>query len=527
MLLTRECLTARRSRDIVIKKIWGYTVGYRVYLKKNYKPVIRRVSDRPYPFGRGYYRLPVVILCAAAALILGMRSHDPSRVIPANLADHAGPKTTAPVLMDHPGPAVSGMEITTIAIPSPQHPEDIRPFPELEDPAVQGQEETPWSTVVVRKGDNLSLIFDRLELSPRDLHEIMALGGDTAILKRLKPDHELRYQVLEGRLAALEYDISHATVLSVKRHDEGFRAESVAAEIEKRIGEAEGVISHSLYLTARNAGLSDNLIMQLVGIYGWDIDFALDIREGDRFYVIFEEHHKNGAKVDDGPILAAEFINQDKSYRAVRYVHDDGHTDYYSDEGYSMRKAFLRTPVNFTRISSGFSLKRRHPVLNKMRAHKGVDYAAPAGTPVVATGDSTVTFAGNDGGYGKVVILRHGGKYSTLYAHLSGIARGVAAGKRIKQGQTIGYVGMTGLATGPHLHYEFRVNGVHHNPLTVELPKALGIPHEEMARFRTQTLPLLAQLDVITGKTAYSAAPRYVTPALALNDKSDTVHATD
>jgi murein DD-endopeptidase MepM/ murein hydrolase activator NlpD len=223
--------------------------------------------------------------------------------------------------------------------------------------------------------------------------------------------------------------------------------------------------------------------------------------------MIYEEKFKDGVKVQDGAILAAEFVNQGKSFRAVRYTHADGYTDYYNDTGYSMRKAFLRTPVNFTRISSGFSLGRKHPVLNTIRAHRGVDYAAPAGTPIKATGAGIVTFSGYKGGYGNVVILRHGEKYSTLYGHMSRFAKGISTGKRIKQGQTIGYVGMTGLATGPHLHYEFHVNGVHRNPLTVELPKALGIPGGIMADFKAKTTPLLSQLDnVITGQAIQTAS---------------------
>jgi murein DD-endopeptidase MepM/ murein hydrolase activator NlpD len=364
-----------------------------------------------------------------------------------------------------------------------------------------------WESLKVRSGDNLSLIFDRMRISPTVLQEIMSLGQDVAILKRLMPNHELRFQLENGELEAMQYDVSLTDTLHITREDTGYTAETIKTELETHITSTSGVITHSLFLTAQRAGLSDNLTMQLIELYGWDIDFALDIREGDRFYVIYEEKFKDGVKVQDGAILAAEFINQGKSFRAVRYTHNDGYSDYYNEEGYSMRKAFLRTPVNFTRISSGFSLGRKHPVLNKIRAHRGVDYAAPAGTPIKATGDGIVSFAGYKGGYGKVVILRHGEKYSTLYGHMSRFAKGISIGKRVKQGQTIGYVGMTGLATGPHLHYEFHVNGVHRNPLTVELPKALGIPGELMADFRTKTTPVLSQLDnVITGKAIQTAS---------------------
>jgi murein DD-endopeptidase MepM/ murein hydrolase activator NlpD len=246
--------------------------------------------------------------------------------------------------------------------------------------------------------------------------------------------------------------------------------------------------------------------MQLVAIYGWDIDFALDIRKGDKFKLIYEEKFKDDIKVSEGPILAAEFVNNKTSFKAVRYSLPEGNSDYFSETGASMRKAFIRTPLNFTRISSTFSLNRKHPVLNTIRAHKGVDYAAPSGTPVKAAGDGTITSIGRNGGYGRVIEIRHGGTYSTLYAHLSNYAKGLKKGSRVKQGQTVGYVGMSGLATGPHLHYEFRVNGVHRNPLTVQLPKADSIPDDLLVDFKDKSAPLLAQLEDLNRKKSILVA---------------------
>ena len=211
---------------------------------------------------------------------------------------------------------------------------------------------------------------------------------------------------------------------------------------------------------------------------------------------------KNGEKVGDGPIIAAEFINQKKVYRAVRYTSPEGDTNYYNEDGFSMRKAFLRTPVNFSRISSTFSLSRKHPVLNRIRAHKGVDYAAPTGTPIKSTGDGSVSFIGTNGGYGRMITIRHGGIYTTAYAHMSRYVSGLKKGKKVKQGDTIGYVGSSGLATGPHLHYEFRVNGSHRNPLTVQFPKAEGIPKEINGLIlRNKQTHLLAKLDISWRKT--------------------------
>ena len=257
----------------------------------------------------------------------------------------------------------------------------------------------------------------------------------------------------------------------------------------------------SLFLAGQRAGLSDKLIMEMVSLFGWDIDFALDIRKGDEFKLIYQEQYKDDQKVGDGPIVAAVFTNRNEAFRAVRYTTPDGDTNYYNENGASMRKAFLRTPLKFSRISSRFNLRRKHPVLNRIRAHKGVDYAAPTGTPIKATGDGTVTLAGRKGGYGRTVILKHGGTRSTLYAHMSSISKNIRRGKRVKQGQIIGYVGKSGLATGPHLHYEFRVNGVHRNPLTVKFPNASGVPKKYLADFKQQTAVHLAQLENQPGQS--------------------------
>ena len=279
------------------------------------------------------------------------------------------------------------------------------------------------------------------------------------------------------------------------KKDDNFTSEIITVELGTQVKQAGGVIRDSLFLSGQAAGLSDNLIMQLADIYGWDIDFIMDIRNGDRFNVIYEEKYKNLEKVTEGPVLAAEFINQGRKIRAVRYQREDGTADYYTDTGANMRKAFLRSPLKFSRISSHFNLRRKHPILNRIRAHKGVDYAAPTGTPIKVTGDGVIHHLGNKGGYGKTIIVKHGNKYSTLYAHLSRYKKGLRRGRPVKQGQVIGYVGKSGLATGPHLHYEFLVHGAHRNPLTVALPKAEGVPVAEMDQFKTRTTHLFAMLD--------------------------------
>ena len=238
--------------------------------------------------------------------------------------------------------------------------------------------------------------------------------------------------------------------------------------------------------------------MDMASVFGYDIDFAQDIRQGDEFDVIYEQKVANGKVVGTGNILSARFTNRGKTYTAVRYTNKQGNSSYYTADGNSMRKAFIRTPVDFARISSRFSMGRKHPILNKIRAHKGVDYAAPRGTPIKAAGDGKVLLAGRRGGYGNTVIIQHGNTYRTLYGHMQGFAKGVQTGGTVKQGQVIGYIGTTGLSTGPHLHYEFRVNGVHRNPLTVKIPAAQPLAKKYRVAFQKISAPLQTKLDILS-----------------------------
>ena len=353
-----------------------------------------------------------------------------------------------------------------------------------------------WTTVEIKPGDNLSLIFARHGFSKKDLHAILNVNATTKALRQIKPGQSIRMKVdKDGHVLGLIHEIDYLKSLHVEHKDNAFEASIIETQPEYRFGTALARINQSLFLDGQATGLSDATIMALTDIFGWDIDFVLDVRKGDQFSVVFEEIIKNGKKIKDGKILAAEFVNRGRKLRAVHYANRDGHSGYYSDTGAAMRKAFLRAPVNFTRISSKFNLKRRHPILNKLRAHKGVDYAAPHGTPIRATANGKVVHVGTKGGYGKTIVIKHGDSYSTLFAHMSRYARGMKKGSRVKQGQTIGYVGKTGLATGPHLHYEFLVNGVHKNPLKVNLPKALPIEKKYIDDFRAKAAPLLAQLD--------------------------------
>ena len=357
--------------------------------------------------------------------------------------------------------------------------------------------EPDWTKATVKSGDNLALIFARQGLSPQELDRIMRADKSTAVLKRLMPGQQFQFHIDNGQLQQLTYKIDALNTLKVSRSaNDEFTVATDTREMETRVTNTTGTIDSSLFLAGQKAGMSDNLIMELAGIFGWDIDFVLDIRAGDHFTLVYEELFLDGQKQGNGNILTAEFVNQGKTYRALRYTDAGSNSDYYSPDGRSMRKAFIRTPVDFTRISSRFG-KRRHPTLKRMKNHHGVDYVAPRGTPIKAAGDGKLTFVGRKGGYGKAVIIQHGGKYSTLYAHMSRIKPGMRRGKRIRQGQTIGYVGSTGRSTGPHLHYEFRVNGVHRNPLTVRLPDAAPIQAKYKADFLDKSHGLVALLDTL------------------------------
>lgn len=358
--------------------------------------------------------------------------------------------------------------------------------------------ERDWRTVTVRPGDTLAALFSRHGLGPTTVHHVAHLNGRTARLRDLKPGEELKLALDDdGDLSALRFELNEAELVEVVAGQDGLDARVIERPIETRVVRTSGVISDSLYLSARKAGLSDPLIMKLARIFAWDIDFVYDIRAGDRFFLVYEELYREGEKLRDGNILAATFVNRGESLTAVRYDTGDGRAEYYTPEGRNMRKEFLRTPVDFRRISSRFDPNRMHPSLGYRRPHRGVDYAADTGTPIIATGNGRVKSAGRDGGYGNRIIIEHAGRYSTLYAHLSKYARGVRAGARVEQGQIIGYVGMTGTATGPHLHYEFRVDGTHKDPLKVDFPAAESLAESERTAFRQAVRPLEAQLDAM------------------------------
>ena len=382
---------------------------------------------------------------------------------------------------------------------APEIPTLSTPAAKLETPAqITPEASGNWHTVTVKSGDSLAGIFTKLNISPQQLHALLQQGGATHNLKKIHPGQTLRLLTDdEHGLIKLSYPIDKLSSLEISRSGDDFEISTTHLTPERRKVSASATINSSLFLAGHNAGLSDSITMELAGVFGWDIDFALDIRKGDQFTVLYEEIYLDGELIDNGDILAAEFVNQGKRYQAVRYTDAGGRTDYYSLDGNSMRKTFLRTPVEFSRISSRFSNGRKHPILNKIRAHKGVDYAAARGTAIKSTANGKIVHKGKKGGYGNTLIIQHGSRYSTLYAHMSKYRGGLKKGSRVRQGQTIGYVGSSGLATGPHLHYELRVDGTHRDPLRVKLPGADPLNKKYMADFNSKAEALIAQIDLV------------------------------
>jgi len=349
-----------------------------------------------------------------------------------------------------------------------------------------------WQEHLVGRGDNLSTLFQRAKFSAKDVYEVSSSPKGKS-LRKLYPGETLRFGVSDiGQLVELHYIKTPLESHVFTRNQASFAAEKRIREPEVILSYREGVIKDSLYLSGKQSNLPDKLIMEMANIFGWDIDFVFDIRPGDSFSLLFEDRFIDGEKLSTGDIVAASFTNRNKNYQAVRYTNKKGQSNYYTAEGLSMRKTFLRTPLDIFRISDGFNLRRKHPIHKKIKAHRGVDYAAPRGTPVYAAGSGKVTEAGYSKYNGNYVFIQHGQTYITKYLHLD--KKKVRKGQAVKQRQLIGTVGSTGYSTGSHLHYEFLVNGVHRNPRTVTLPQARPIPKADRLEFNRVVTPVLAQL---------------------------------
>ena len=370
---------------------------------------------------------------------------------------------------------------------------------QTQTPFLQSVQDVPkqaqWSSRLIKPGETLSVIFEQMGLGYTALREMVASNHIAKELTELQVGKTLDYRILaNGELDQLIYHKNNLETITVTKTEHGFQVAKNVKDLQRVLTFTQGTIQSSLFWDAKRAGLSDNLTMQLANIYAWDIDFALDLRVGDKFSVLHEAFVDNNKVIKTGHIVAANFINKGKSHKAVRYDKENNKFKYYSPDGKSLHTRFLKTPVEFARISSKYNLRRKHPVLNRIRAHKGVDYAAATGTRVRSTASGKIIFRGRKGGYGNVVIVKHDRQYETLYAHLSKFRKKFKKGSRVEQGDVIGYIGSTGLATGPHLHYEFHVNGKHKNPLTVSLAQANPIRRGLLADFKAKTQPLLNRL---------------------------------
>jgi murein DD-endopeptidase MepM/ murein hydrolase activator NlpD len=363
-------------------------------------------------------------------------------------------------------------------------------------PAIQ--EDLPQNVeVTVQRNDTLDRIFRSVGIDNATLAELRTVPDVRKALDILRPGDIITLTHVDGALQSLNRRISDTLTLSVARGDDGFAVDFIENPLEVEVSGARARIETSLFDAGREAGMSATTVMVLANeIFGWDIDFANDIHAGDEFSVLYQRKFQDGAYVSDGRVLAAEFVNRGKVHRAVWFESADGSVKgYYTPEGKGMRKAFLRVPIDFARVSSGFNPKRRHPITGQVRAHRGIDFAAPTGTPIYAAGDGRIEFAGRKGGYGNAVVINHGKGITTLYAHMSRFGRSARNGRGVRQGEVIGYVGSTGASTGPHLHYEYRVKGVHKNPANIALPNT-EIPSRHLAEFRSQAEVALAQLEL-------------------------------
>ena len=338
------------------------------------------------------------------------------------------------------------------------------------------------------RGDTTAAFLARLGIDEEEAPRLARMKP----LRELRPGTHVSAEVsAEGSLLSLSFLTGRDVLVKIAPQGEGFAASEMPAPFETHLAMKSSVITSSLFGASDAAGIPDSVAIQLADIFAGDIDFHRDLRKGDYFHVVYETYRLNGRSVRAGRVMAAEFVNQGKGYRAVRYG-----TSYYTPEGKSLRKAFLRSPLEFSRVSSGFGM-RKHPLFKTWKKHEGVDYRAPVGTRVRSTGDGVVDFVGAKGGYGNAVVIRHRGQYSTVYAHLSRFPAGLRRGQRISQGDVIGFVGQTGWATGPHLHYEFLVSGQARNPFSLAMPSAHPVPADQLDDFREQAAPLLGRLDLI------------------------------
>lgn len=374
----------------------------------------------------------------------------------------------------------------------------VRTLPLPEKFASSDPDMTFWHQESIRRGDTIAAILARLEISQEDRADFLDTVRNSRAMRQLKPGEIIHAESRpDGELLTLRYFYGNGEQFLVEKIDGVFELREQSTENDTHIRVGSGMISTSLFAAVDKAGLPSTIASQIIDVFSSNIDFHRDLHKGDRFTVVYESVQDEGGKIQAGRVLAVEFFNKGKSWRAVYFQPSDSEGDYYTPAGESLRKPFLMAPLQFSRISSGFSNARYHPILKRWRAHRGIDYAAPVGTPVMATANGVVEFKGWQNGYGNLVVLKHDAQYSSAYGHLSGFDKNLQQGKQIRQGDIIGFVGATGMATGPHLHYELRVNGVQRDPSKIVMPAAQLIGKKHRAAFHRQTKELLAQLDLL------------------------------
>jgi murein DD-endopeptidase MepM/ murein hydrolase activator NlpD len=363
----------------------------------------------------------------------------------------------------------------------------------------QSSNELFWHTDQVRHNDTLGSLFERMTVKDQEAIKYLMLSPNArAINTQLMPGHNIEAKTnLNGKLLQLKYELDAENILVAHQALDGFTVTTEKLALQSTPVLKSATIKDSLFGATDEAGIPDQIALQIADIFSSEIDFHDDLRSGDKFNVIYEAFYNAGELVKVGNVLAVEFVNKGKTYQAIHFGDASGKFAYYTPDGKSLHKSFLRTPVEFTRVSSKFNAGRFHPILHRFKAHKGVDLAAPTGTRIKAAGDATVDFVGRKGGYGNVIVLKHKNNISTVYGHLSRFAKGLRKNMKVAQGDIIGYVGMSGLATGPHLHYEFLLNKVHRDPLTVALPTSVPIDAQYKEEFTAKSLNLMAQIQML------------------------------
>jgi murein DD-endopeptidase MepM/ murein hydrolase activator NlpD len=350
-----------------------------------------------------------------------------------------------------------------------------------------------WQYVLVEKGQTLTHVFKELNLPLKTMRQMMKLPGTKKDFAKIGPGKELAFELdAQGELKTFRFERDENTRVELALEDGKFKQNLIEREIAQDVNIASGVIKTTFSQDAKNAGLTKSSINKLADVFKYDIDFITDLRDGDTFHVVYEDQWREGVRMGNGAVLAARIVTKGKTYTAYRAI-DNGQAQYFDQNGQALKKVLVRVPIDFARLSSRFGM-RHHPVLGRMRMHKGVDYAAGTGTPIIAAGDARVSFVGWKNGYGRTVMLDHGQGRSTLYGHMSSWGK-YKTGQRVNQGAVIGYVGASGLATGPHLHYEFMINGTQVNPLNVTMPKPLPLSGERLAVFQKAIAPSIAKMD--------------------------------